>query len=168
MLHLRGEIDAKHGPLIQVCIRMDPVLAHACVRAGRPVPEPVLGYALIDTGAGESGIDEDTAVALQLNPVGVAELHTPAGNAMKVGVFWGEVGFLDSPFPPMRKQFLGMHLGYAVRDAKVIAILGRDFLAGGVLTYDGGTGRYRLEFSDVAERTDTFEGRHAMAAAMFR
>ena len=144
---LNGEVDPQHGPLVEVCIQIDRSLHQAYASAARPVPMPVKGMALIDTGAVQSGIDEAAALSLGLNPVGVSEMLTPTGERTKVGVFWGELSFLNSEVTPLRQQFLGMSLGYFVGESRVIAILGRDFLRDGRLTYDGPTQRYVLSFA---------------------
>jgi hypothetical protein len=107
----------------------------------------VEGLALIDTGAVQSGIDESVALGLGLNPVGVSELLTPTGERTKVGVFWGELSFVDGAVAPLRQQFLGMKLGYSAGEHKIVAILGRDFLREGRLTYDGRSGRYVVSFA---------------------
>jgi hypothetical protein len=117
---------------------------------------PVSGLALIDTGAVQSGIDEGVALSLGLNPVGVSEMLTPAGKRTKVGVFWGEVSFVDSELAPLRQQFLGMKLGYRVGEVRVVAILGRDFLSDARLDYDGPSARYTVRFaSDFDEHRST-------------
>ena len=91
------------------------------------------------------------AIGLGLNPVGVAQIQTPTGQPLKVGVFWGELGFPGLDLKPMRQPFLGMHLNYAVTEPeegdprRMIAILGRDFLRGMMFRYDGQRAQYILE-----------------------
>lgn len=151
MLILSGEVDSEHGPLIPVRVQIDRTLRRAYESVARTLPMPVSGVALIDTGAVQSGIDEAVALSLGLNPVGVSELLTPTGERTKVGVFWGEVAFVETELVPLRQQFLGMKLGYLAGDERVVAILGRDFLSDARLNYDGPAARYTIRFSGGLE-----------------
>jgi hypothetical protein len=155
MLILSGDVDPEHGPLIAVRIQIDRTLRRAYESVARPLPMPVSGVALIDTGAVQSGIDEAVALSLGLNPVGVSELLTPTGDRTKVGVFWGEVDFVGTDLQPLRQQFLGMKLGYMAGEERVVALLGRDFLSDARLDYDGPSARYTVRFASgaVEQRT---------------
>lgn len=159
MRTLEGEVDPEHGPLVPVRVTIDRTLRRAYESAARTLPAPIQGLALIDTGAVQSGLDEEVALSLGLNPVGVSEMLTPTGEATKVGVFWGEVAFETVEFQPLRQQFLGMKLGYNVGASKVVAILGRDFLRGGKLSYDGPLARFSLcmEFDSDEELVEPRE-----------
>ena len=152
---LEGEVDPEHGPLVHVRVTIDRTMRRAYESAARALPEPVRGLALIDTGAVQSGIDEGVALSLGLNPVGVSEMLTPAGEATKVGVFWGEVAFETAEFQPLRQQFLGMKLGYKVKESRVVAILGRDFLRDGRLSYDGPSKLFSICIATAAEEDDS-------------
>ena len=148
---LEGEVDPEHGPLVHVRLTIDRTLRRAYESAARALPAPIRGMALIDTGAVQSGIDEAAALELGLNPVGVSEMLTPTGERTKVGVFWGELAFETAEFQPLRQQFLGMKLGYPVGESRVVAILGRDFLRDGRLSYDGPSRTFSLCLASVAD-----------------
>ena len=55
----------QRGPIIQVTIGVEQTIAQQLLLQGIPLPQPVPGLALIDTGATSTCIDE--AVAKQLN-----------------------------------------------------------------------------------------------------
>ena len=67
------------GPRETVEIHLAPALAEHFSQTGKPLPSPVTGQALFDTGASVSAVDAQAIGALGLNPVGVTSVHTPGG-----------------------------------------------------------------------------------------
>lgn len=52
--------------------------------------------------------------------------------------------FPNSPLPSLHQPMLGMALGYTVQGGTVIALLGRDWLGGLRMVYDGPAGQLDL------------------------
>ena len=52
-------------------------------------------------------------------------------------VFFGSFSFPGVKMAQREQELLGMHLGYEVDGRTVLMLLGRDFLDGFTLTYDG-------------------------------
>jgi hypothetical protein len=130
------------GPVVFILVGLSEAAESELRRARRPVPQPIRANALIDTGSGRSIIQRDLARSLGLTPIGTVEFDTPSSvdvSASEYDVrFWldGEVSFesrvMEAPLPVPRVQ----------------ALIGRDILALGVLTYDGPRGRFTFEFGE--------------------
>ena len=80
---LEGDVDSEHGPLVHVCVTIDRTLRRAYESAARALPPPISGMALLDTGAVQSGIDEDVALSLGLNLFSEAPTPTPSSEGSK-------------------------------------------------------------------------------------
>lgn len=73
--------DALAGtrPVLQVRIEIPLVLAQALQKANAPIPPPIEGFALIDTGASISSIDAPVFRQLDINQNGRALVGTAGG-----------------------------------------------------------------------------------------
>ena len=67
------------GPGFLVEISVPDALAGVLAAAGKQLPSPVSGMALIDTGATSTCIDEDIPAVLGLAPLDRREVLTPSG-----------------------------------------------------------------------------------------
>ena len=129
------------GPMVGVQIEIPQALSQQLAGAGKPVPQPVTGMALIDTGATMSAVDASVVAALGVNPVGVVPVGTAGGPAAQ-------------PVYPIRLQLQGVGLvldfsrvtGAPLKSMNLVALLGRDVLARMVLIYDGPSSEYTLTF----------------------
>ncbi len=139
-------VDELHGPLIAVSLRPEPLRAEMLRRAGRPVPAQVQGWGLIDTGAKQTSVDHRVGAELY-QQVGVALAWTPSTPdeaPHETSVFYGFLTFPGTGLPILEQEMLGMSLGYPVQGKRVLALLGRDFLAPLRLVYDGPAGQVSL------------------------
>jgi hypothetical protein len=139
-------IDALHGPLVPVSLRPEPTRATLLRQANRDVPPQLQGWALIDTGARQTCVDHHAAEELY-QQVGVAEAYTPStpdDRPHEAPVYYGFVVFPGTALAPLEQTVLGMRLGYEVQGRTVLALLGRDFLAGMRMVYDGPAGKVDL------------------------
>jgi predicted aspartyl protease len=129
------------GPLVEVQIEVPDALAQQLKSAGAPIPAPVRGMALIDTGATMTAVDAGVFAALGVNPVGVVPVGTAGGPARH-------------PVYPIKLQLQGIGLvlnfgrvtGAPLGGMNLVALLGRDVLARMILIYDGPTSEYTLSF----------------------
>jgi hypothetical protein len=127
------------GPVVQALLEVPPALAASLTAAGKQVPAPVVGYALIDTGASVSCIDANVPPRLGLQPTGSAMLTGAKGGgqsstyAVRLVV---QATQQVVEYQNMVEADLAT-LGY-------VALLGRDYLAGASLIYNGPTGEYTL------------------------
>lgn len=115
-------------------------------QVGRPVPEQVQGWALIDTGARQTCIDNDVGHDLY-QQVGVAQTFTPSTpdeEPHDAPVYYGYLVFPGSALPALEQTLLGMALGNVVQGKPVLALMGRDWLSSFRLIYDGPAGKVDL------------------------
>jgi len=113
-----------------------------------PIPPPVEGTALIDTGATKSAIDSTVVSALGLVPKTTVNIVGSTGVQDQDGF---AVRFLFPDFPYVPGQILQFdpEIVTASPTLKVCgftALLGRDFLTHMILIYDGKAGRYTICF----------------------
>lgn len=130
---LRGLVHPVVGPIVPVILRQSALVDEATSFEAH-------GYALIDTGASLSGIDEDIAIRLKLAPAGTLKMTRPGPSPdFTASRFHGEVAFPSNPRFPVLSQTL---VGYSALDTRIesiriVALLGRDWLAGCRLTIHG-------------------------------
>ena len=67
------------GPLLEVEVTIPAALENYLKAHGSPIPEPIAGWALIDTGASRTGVHDGTIAALGVNPIGLATVGTAGG-----------------------------------------------------------------------------------------
>ena len=128
----------RDGPLIPVEVSMPSALEAWCVKNNIPVPAPISGYALIDTGASISGIHEPILEKLSIVPFDSISLVTPSGTG-RAFVYPTRVSF-----PALNvvgytiNRVVGSQLNWSTSDGRnVIMLLGRDILNQFMLVYNG-------------------------------
>src|SRR5258708_2052078 len=75
-----GDTLAADGPIVPVEVNVPTVLEEWMIKHNLPVPQPIAGYALIDTGASITGIHEPILEQLSILPIDSIPLSTPAGD----------------------------------------------------------------------------------------
>src|ERR1017187_8468508 len=115
------------GPIIPVTIALPAALQEFCVEKGIPIPTPTSGYALIDTGAAASAVDESIVLALGILPIDSIPTDTPHGSGRSF-VYPAMV-----TFPALQienyamNRLIGSKLKWNTADGKeIIMLLGRD------------------------------------------
>lgn len=142
---IAGAIDA-YGAMIVVRLGATARRLAALRKAGRPVPGTMDVLALLDTGASCSAIDRHVVRQLDLEGRGFASIHTPSTGsgyvdrdtydaAVTLGA--GGPGEASVACEVIEADFA--HQGF-------FALIGRDVLARCVLTYDGPSSRFTLDF----------------------
>lgn len=127
--------------MVGVQIEVPEALAKQLASAGKPIPTPVTGMALIDTGATMTAVDSGVVTALGVNPVGVVAVGTAGGPT-------------SQPVYPIRLQIQGVGLvinfssvtGAPLKPMNLVALLGRDVLTRMILIYDGPSSEYTLSY----------------------
>ena len=134
------ELLQGNGPIVQVQLEAPPALVKSLLSGGGTAPTPVIGPALIDTGASVSCVDASVPPKLGVNPIGTTHLHGATG------------GGASSMFP-MRVVVLNManwtlDFQYMVQASLsplgYVALLGRDVLRAGSLHYLGHVGEFQI------------------------
>lgn len=140
--------NTQSGPTLNVLIGPSNQLRQVLIDAGAPVPEPVSGIFLVDTGASNTVIDASLIQSLGLNPTGTVMCHTPstAGTAVPMyqydlmiyvpGAVNGQGWLIDS-IPVMASSFAGQ---------TIAGLIGRDIIDRGLLVYNGHAGHFTLAY----------------------
>ena len=145
----RPAIEELHriGPIVKVEIRIPQSLQRRLAETGQPIPPPIFGIAVIDTGASITGVEEKVLNNLKIQPIGRVNLHTPSGPTTTylypVGLTLnpGSSNPLNFDFGAMASVSLGQ---LPVPGGQLIALLGRDFLSRCVFIYHGPQARFTL------------------------
>ncbi len=147
------------GPLVVATWSVPESLEKALINAGKPVPDPVSGHMLVDTGATRTSIAKEVAEKqLGLRPTSVARTYGAGGlheNPCYLARFQLEImdgsrghatgiaresvvmGIPELGNHPTAAEFHG-------KPIRLIGLLGRDFLRHATLTYDGDAGRIEM------------------------
>jgi len=132
----------REGPTIPVTISLIQAHIDYLTKLGQPLPNPVSGLALIDTGATFCSIDESVLQALGVPPYGVTDVIGVSG-PIQQPTYPAGLSFPGTPIPPIAfADFIGARL----KEAGIIAIIGRNVLRDFVLVYNGPGGFVSLSF----------------------
>lgn len=132
------------GPMLGIQVSIPDAMAQALREKGEAVPAPIIGNALIDTGASNTCIDD--AVMQQLG--------VPATNSVKLGsaaghnehnVYMAKITFAGIPGVELNYSVVGVNLKDQFSpNVPLIGLLGRDLLSNCVLIYNGTLGMFTL------------------------
>ena len=137
---------ARSGPVLQVEVSVPTALSKFLASKGRPVPQPLTGWALIDTGATGSCADATVLTKLSLSP------HRCCGgrNGWREDSAVLDPAKLRFPGEGLEIEFtslIGVDLsGQKIADRELIVLLGRDVLSRCVLVYNGPGGFFTVAF----------------------
>ena len=137
------------GPLIDVWIAPSAVRQRALQLEGKPIPNPVLAKALIDTGASHTVVDIGIITQLDLAPTGTMDVITPSTGATPCQQLTYDLAI----FVPLSKPYSQpwafpfwvasaaelQHQGFGV-------LFGRDLLGRSTFFYDGQAQLFTLSF----------------------
>jgi hypothetical protein len=126
------------GPLVPVSITAPITRKNYLEQHGLEPHPSVQGYALIDTGASTSAIDDRVMRVLEIPILDEMPTVTPHGesfsNVYNASISFHGLELLDIPL----EGALGCYFGEFATDApKIIMLLGRDLLRRFTLHYDG-------------------------------
>ncbi|SRR5579871_243526 len=142
-----GETLESTGPLVPVTIGIPAALEQFCAEKGIAIPAPISGYALIDTGASASAVDEDVVLALGVQPIDSIPTNTPHG-AGRSSIYPAKVTFPALQIEDYAmNRLMGCKLKWTTVDGKeIIMLLGRDMLKFFLLVYNGKSSDIHLAF----------------------
>ncbi len=130
----------QRGPIIQVSVGLEQGMAKAITQQGKSVPAPRIGYALIDTGASLSCIDEQVAKDMQLPVVDVGQMVSASHTGHPCNLYPIHIALVPTPIVFNASRAMGANL--AVQGC--VAIIGRDILQSCTLFYNGAAGQITL------------------------
>jgi len=150
---------AAGGPLVMAEWSLPRSLSAALAKLGRPIPSPVVGFMLVDTGATKTNIAEEVAQQLGLKPVGQSEGYGATGKhvrndyqahlSIRIRDALGKETLIESEQQASGVPDLAKHsaaLGIKTQGGPVvfIGLLGRDFLQHTTFTYRGTKGSFEI------------------------
>lgn len=137
------------GPVLAVQIEIPAALATQLQKDNQKIPSPVLGQALIDTGASVSAVDAAVVGQLGVQPVGIKNVGT-AGGPQQQATYPAKFSFPGTKLPSIEfNELLGANLAgqqLPLPQGQIIALLGRDILQLFILVYNGPGGMYSVAF----------------------
>lgn len=135
-----GDLLRINGPCIRASIEIAGFLGEQWLREGRPIPPTVKGYALIDTGASDTCIDDSLAIQVGFPITDVVNVASASHRSSLQNVF------------PIKITLVGLNvaieaptaIGAALSSQGFVALIGRDFLQHCALFYNGLNGDLTL------------------------
>lgn len=135
------------GPLLQVNVHVPTALATILTSNGQTVPAPITGFALIDTGATNTCVDDSVIQRLGVSTIGVSTALTAAGPTPQ-NMYPARLEFPGESLDVEFNSVAGVNLQgqlvpilapgtQARQQVPIIVLVGRDVLARCVLTYNG-------------------------------
>ena len=141
--HAPGALVAV-GAVLEVQIRVPKALADLLESQNQAIPSPVVGFALIDTGATRTCADQSALSGLGINPIGLVAMGT-AGGPTQCPLFPARLWFPSLNLGAEFDSIVGVNLqGQVVQDQPLMVLIGRDILSRGLLVYSGNGGFFTL------------------------
>ncbi len=126
----------QRGPIVQVNVSLEQSFAQGLLSQGKPIPPAESGFALIDTGASHTCIDDEVAKRLNLPVIDVAMMTSASHTATQQSIY------------PVQIDIIGMvgiasprTMGANLAPQGLLLLIGRDVLMHGLLIYNGATGQ---------------------------
>lgn len=135
-----AEALVERGPRVQVVVAVATPIAEQLLQQGTPLPPPVSGLALIDTGASSTCVDETAAQALRLPVVDVVRVASASHAATSHNVYPIQVEIVGAPISIDAPRAIGAPLAAQ----GLLALIGRDVLQHCALFYNGPAGQLTL------------------------
>ena len=141
-----GTADPKHlervGPRLPVEISLSGALASQYTKGHHKIPQPASGFALFDSGASSTCVDESILSQLGLMAQDTIDISTPSGRS-KRSRYTAKVSFPGCPLPDIDPAIV---IGLELRNQGYIALLGRDLMRHMIMIYDGPGARVTFAF----------------------
>lgn len=128
------------GPCIQVTVAVAQAIAQQLLHEGGPLPAPRSGFALIDTGASVTCIDDGTAQAMGLPVIDVATMTSASHAATQQNVYPIQIEIVGARITLNADRVMGANLA----PQGLLLLIGRNALQHGALFYNGPSGELTL------------------------
>jgi predicted aspartyl protease len=126
------------GPVLQVTVAIEQNAGKALAGQGRALPVPKTGWALIDTGASNTCIDEQAAREMGLPIHDVASIQSASHEKVSCNVY---PVLIHTPIIDLNSP---RTVGAALAAQGLLVLIGRDVLQRCTLHYNGVTGEFTL------------------------
>jgi hypothetical protein len=138
----KGYTLAETGAIIQVTVGIPPALEQCCLKNNLAIPTPMAGYALIDTGASSSAVDEKIFTDFGVQPIDHIKMSTPHTKDQWSFIYPAKIQFpglnLTNEAMLESLRVVGCELRWTTFDNKeIVMLLGRDILRYFLMVYNG-------------------------------
>jgi len=133
------------GPVLRVLV--SPTKEHLAMlgEQGQPGPAPIVGLALIDTGATVTAVDESVCLKLGIAPTGRGKIAHAGGEEVRA-CYPIQIEFPGAPLPSVTMlRAMSVNLQQFGKTPYIL-LFGRDLLANMKFIYTGPRGRIELAF----------------------
>ncbi len=134
-----AEALAQNGPLVSVTLSLLKEHTRALTEKGQNISPPIVGLALIDTGASLTCVDKATAEKVGMAIVGTGQMTSATHEKHIVPIFAGLIDIAGFGQIQMLEGF-----GAALVNQGLIALIGRDVLKHTIFIYNGAAGTISL------------------------
>jgi len=133
-----GETLTRDGPIIPVEVSMPTALEEFCSKKGYSIPPTQSGYALIDTGASATSMDESVLQQLSILPIDCISCSSTTSTERSF-VYSTRISLPSLTLKDISlARVIGCKLKWKTTDGKeIIMLLGRDLLQHMVMIYNG-------------------------------
>lgn len=128
------------GPRIQAILSPLENQLKSLADKGEPPPHPVSGFALIDTGASSTCIDQNAAEAAGLAVVDSGPMSSATHDNEIVPIYAGKIEIIGMSVSVNIMRAYGVNLN----SQDLVALIGRDLLSQCVLVYNGPESSFSL------------------------
>ena len=128
----------RRGPILPVTVTIEQNMGKGLMNKGSFAPKNKDGFALIDTGASNTCIDEQAAQELGLPVIGVGAMVSASHEKSSCNIYPVLISTPVARFNAPRA------MGAALASQGLLALIGRDILRSCNLFYDGTSGQFFL------------------------
>ncbi len=128
------------GPLVQVTVSLQQSYARTMTADGKSVSPPVTGFALFDTGASRTCIDDETAERLRLPIIDVETMSSASHSNHESNIYPIQFSITGLPIQLQAPRAMGATL----KHQGAILLIGRDLFAHCTMFYNGPAGQITL------------------------
>jgi predicted aspartyl protease len=128
------------GPVVQVSVTVEQTVAKNLIAKGVPIPMPIAGLGLIDTGASVTCIDEEAAQKLKLPVVDVQNMTSASHASTPCNVYPIQIQLAGARIIFQASRAIGAEL----KSQGLLLLIGRDALQNCTVFYNGLTGQFTL------------------------
>lgn len=126
------------GPIVQVTVTIEQNAGKALLSQGKALPTPETGWALIDTGASNTCIDEQAAKKLGLPVIDVGTILSATHQKVPCNSY---PVLIHTPIVDLNNA---RTIGAALAAQGLLVLIGRDVLSRCNLFYNGPMGQFTL------------------------
>ncbi len=130
----------QRGPVVQVSVSVEQNIARQLLAQGIALPAPETGFALIDTGATSTCIDEAAAARLRLPAIDVVTVASASHASTQQNVHPIQIEVIGLPITISAPRAIAAPLAAQ----GLLVLMGRDVLQHCTLFYNGPTGSFSL------------------------